>query len=280
MTPKDLSATLSFLRFRAGGSRRPRVALVLGSGLGAVAEGVSQPVRIPYADVPGFGRSTVAGHAGALIFGELGGVEVAVMAGRFHLYEGLPPGAVALPLRVLAELGVEQVVLTNAAGAVNRLLRVGQLMLIADHLDLTFRDPLAGPSPALPSSLSRCDVYDVRLRELALETATSQRIPFVEGVYAAVTGPSFETPAEIEMLRRLGADAVGMSTVPEALAARSVGLRVLAISCITNAAAGAGGGKLSHDEVLQVGAEAGVRLGQLLRALVPLIGKTPPPSSA
>jgi len=253
---------VEFLRDRV--AQPPRVVLVLGSGLGGIAAAIANPVRVPYREVPGFPEARVAGHAGALVAGSLAGVEVVAMAGRFHLYEGWNPTSIAFPLRVLAAMGAGCMVLTNAAGAVREGFLPGDLMLVADHLDFMRRSPLAEALEGGPRGLDLSDPYDRELQQIALEVATAERIRLARGVYAAVLGPSYETPAEVRMLRRLGADAVGMSTVPETLAARSLGLRVLAISCITNAAAGLSSGKLTHDEVLQVGATAAARLARLL----------------
>ncbi len=259
-----LAAALEAVQGRVG-DFRPRVAIVLGSGLGGMAEAVSSATRIPYGDVPGFPEATVVGHAGELVFGELEGVPVALQSGRFHLYEGHTAGTVVLPVRLLAELGVETLIVTNAAGGLGPTLRPPALILIADHVNLMWRNPLIGaveegeerfPDMARP--------YDAELRVLAQEAARQRGIEIVEGVYAGVLGPSYETPAEISMLQRLGVDAVGMSTVPEVLVARARGLRVLGISSITNVAAGLSADAVSHDDVL----EAGRRLAGDLEALI------------
>jgi purine-nucleoside phosphorylase len=253
-------------------TRAPRVVLVLGSGLGAVAEEVIDPLRLPYAEIPGFPDSTVAGHAGALVAGIWEGTEVVAMQGRFHLYEGWPSDAVVLPLRVLRALGADHVVVTNAAGGINPGLMPGSLMLIADHINLMFRNPLVGRTvPGEDRFPDMSAPYDPAMRDVAARTAAELGIPLTPGVYAAVLGPSFETPAEIRMLARMGADAVGMSTVPEVLAARALGMKVLGISCVTNAAAGLGATKLTHEEVLREGASASEYLVRLLRALLPRI---------
>lgn len=264
------SEAVVFLRERI--TRAPHAILVLGSGLGHLAHNLQDPVRIPYTDIPGFPRSTVAGHAGALVAGILDGVEVVAMQGRFHLYEGWPPQAVALPIRALAALGAQTLVVTNAAGGIRPGLRPGDLMLIADHINLMWGNPLCGPVAAGETRFpDMSDPYDAALRRQAEDVALQEKIPLVQGVYAAMLGPSYETPAEIRMLARLGADAVGMSTVPEVIAARALGLRCLGISCITNLAAGLGG-TLSHDEVMEVGQRTGDRLGRLIRGVVPKIG--------
>ncbi|HUE95098.1 MAG TPA: purine-nucleoside phosphorylase [Longimicrobiaceae bacterium] len=264
----DSATTIDFLRERL--TRAPKAVLVLGSGLGAVADEVRDPLRIPYSEIPGFPRSTVVGHAGALLSGIWEGVEVVVMQGRFHLYEGWAPEVVATPLRALASLGAEYLVVTNAAGGIRPGLRPGDLMLIADHINMMFRNPLIGPVAHGEHRFpDMSDPYDRELRTLALGTARELKIPLVPGVYAGVLGPSYETPAEIQMLRTLGADAVGMSTVPEVIVARALGLRVLGLSCITNLAAGLGQAKLGHEEVLEVGRAAGERLARLLRHFIP-----------
>lgn len=260
--------TLAFLRERAPFS--PKVLLVLGSGLGGLADEIRDAVRIPYADVPGFPRSTVEGHAGALVLGRWEGVEVAAMQGRFHLYEGWTPEQVALPIRALAGLGARSLVITNAAGGIRPGMRPGELMLISDHLNLTGRNPLIGaPAEGEERFPDLSEAYDAGYRELAREVALALDLSLTEGVYAAVLGPSYETPAEIRMLARLGADAVGMSTVPEVLVARARGLRVLGISCITNLAAGLGGGLLSHREVMETGSRVRDRLAALVRGVLP-----------
>ncbi|MEX2583666.1 MAG: purine-nucleoside phosphorylase [Gemmatimonadota bacterium] len=271
--------SIAFLRERI--TRVPRVVIVLGSGLGGLAGELADPLRIPYADIPGFPRSSVAGHAGALVAGIFAGVEVVAMAGRFHLYEGWDPAAVVSPLRTLAALGADRLILTNAAGAARTGLSPGDLMLIADHINLMFSNPLIGPVAAGDERFpDMSDPYDRGLRASALMTADELGISLVQGVYAAVTGPSYETPAEVRMLARFGADAIGMSTVPEVLAARALGMRVLGISCITNAAAGLGSGPLTHEEVIAVGAAASERLTTLLRALLPRIAPSNLPTEA
>jgi purine-nucleoside phosphorylase len=274
----DFEETLEFLRRRLPAP--PRAVLVLGSGLGGAATGMEDPVRIPYAEIPGFPASTVVGHSGALLAGRWEGVEVVVMQGRFHLYEGWSPERVALPLRVLSRLGAELVVLTNAAGGIRPGWQPGDLMLIADHINLMFRNPLIGPVATGEERFpDMSDPYGAELRKTALAAAAELGIDLTPGVYAAVLGPSFETPAEIRMLARLGADAVGMSTVPEVVVARALGMRALGISCITNMAAGLAQHKLTHEEVLEVGAGAAERLVRLLRVLLPRIaGGTADPS--
>lgn len=256
-------------------SRAPRIAIVLGSGLGAVAEAVANPVILPYAAIPHFPVSTVEGHSGHLLLGELNGVPVAVMQGRVHFYEGYSPQQVTFPMRVLGCLGIEIVVITNAAGGIRSGLAIGQLMLIADHINLLGFNPLVGPNEPrfardAGSGLRFFDMteaYDKSLREIARTTALRQNLALDEGVYLAVPGPSFETPAEIRAFARLGADLVGMSTVPETIVARHMGLRVLGLSCVTNLAAGISATPLSHHEVFEAGHRAQHQLTALLTAL-------------
>ena len=249
--------------------RQPRVAVVLGSGLGFLGEQLKGAVRVPYARIPGFPQPTVLGHAGELIAGTLDDVPVIAQSGRFHLYEGHDAWTAALPVRVFATLGVKTLVVTNAAGGIRRTFRPGTLMLIADHLNLMFRNPLTGPVEQGDERFpDMSDPYDAELRALARRVAAERGIPLEEGVYAGLLGPSYETKAEIEMLKRIGADAVGMSTVPEVVAARARGIRCLGISTITNAAAGLGGPTLSHTEVLEASDTVGERLTTLVRGVV------------
>ena len=238
------------------GTLRPRVAIVLGSGLGFLANEVVSPISIPYSQIPGFPEPGVAGHKGELIAGTLQGVPVIVQAGRFHLYEGHSAEVAGLPMRVFAELGVEILIVTNAAGGVRRTFPGGILMLIADHLNLMSRNPLAGPSlPGEQRFPIMHEPYDEALRQLARTVAREAGIRLEEGVYAALLGPSYETPTEVRMLEKLGADAVGMSTVPEVLVARSRGIRCLGFSSITNPGAGISAAPLSHEEVLEASKE-------------------------
>jgi xanthosine phosphorylase len=244
----------------------PRVALVLGSGLGAVADAVQDPVAVPYAELPGFAVGTVAGHAGRLVVGTLAGVPVACFQGRAHLYEGFSAAQLAVPVRTAHALGCEALVLTNAAGSLRADVGPGRLLLLTDHINLTGANPLAGPNDdALgPRFVGLGDAYDAGLRERLHAAAQALDLPLAEGVYLAVTGPSFETPAEIRAFRALGADAVGMSTVLEVIAARHVGLRVAAVSAITNAAEGLGDEPLSHEGTLEAAALAAQDLRRLL----------------
>ena len=250
------------------GGFRPRVAIVLGSGLGFLADDVLDAVRIPYREIPGFPEPGVAGHKGELVAGRLEGVPVIAQSGRFHLYEGHPADVAALPVRVFAALGARTVILTNAAGGLRSTFRPGTLMLIADHINLMARNPLIGPVEDGDERFpDMSGPYDAGLRRLAREAALADRVPLEEGVYCALLGPSYETPAEIRMLHRLGADAVGMSTVPEVIAARARGLVCLGFSTITNAAAGMGP-PLSHAEVLEVGRLVADQLAAVIRGVL------------
>ncbi len=251
------------------GKLKPRAAIVLGSGLAGVADAVGDPVRILYKDIPGFPEPGAPGHKGELVGGTLDGVPVLVQSGRFHLYEGHAPDVAALPTRVFARLGVTTLVVTNAAGGIRHTFRPPTLMLIADHINLMFRNPLVGPVVKGDERFpDMSDPYDPRLRALARAVAQAERIPLEEGVYAALLGPSFETPAEIRMLERIGADAVGMSTVPEVIAARARGIRCLGFSSITNLAAGLSAQKLSHLEVLEAGKQVAGQLERLIRGVL------------
>lgn len=244
-------AAADYIRSRT--SLRPTVGLVLGSGLGDFADTLENPVRIPYSDIPNFPVPTVPGHAGALVFGKKCGQTVVVLQGRIHYYEGLPQQEITLPIRVLAALGVKTLVLTNACGGVNLSFRPGDLMLISDHINYSGANPLMGPNldafgPRFPDM---SDLYTASLRKAIKEKAAAAGIPLQEGVYAIYSGPNYETPAEIRMFRVLGADTVGMSTVPEALVAGHCGMNVVGVSCVTNMAAGVLPVKLSHAEVME-----------------------------
>jgi purine-nucleoside phosphorylase len=267
-TPPDVAAAAAAVR-AAIAPRQPTAAIVLGSGLGFLGDQVEDAVRIPYARIPGFPMPGVEGHAGELIAGTLEGRTVLAQSGRFHLYEGHDPAVAALPVRVFAALGVTAVVLTNAAGGIRRTFRPGTLMLIADHINLMFRNPLVGRVVQGDERFpDMSDPYDSALRALARRVAAAEQIALEEGVYAGMLGPSYESKAEIEMLKRLGADAVGMSTVPEVIAARARGLRCVGISTITNAAAGLGQASLSHHEVLATAERVKGDLGRLVRGIV------------
>ena len=263
-----MNATMAFLRGRVG-SREPRVGIVLGSGLGGLADAVEESLVVRYADIPGFPDSSVAGHRGELVFGRIGETEVVLQAGRFHLYEGHDPQTVVLPVRTFAELGVETLIVTNAAGGICPTFRPPVLMLIADHINLMWRNPLLGRVGAGESRFpDMSEPYCPSLRTLARRRALEVGISLEEGVYAGVLGPNYETPAEIRMLSRLGADAVGMSTVPEVIAARARGMRVLGISTITNLASGISPSKLDHTEVLAAGAAVTNSLEAVVRGVL------------
>jgi purine-nucleoside phosphorylase len=255
---------------RASTPLQPKLGLVLGSGLGAFAESLEQAVALPYGEIPHFPSSTAVGHSGRLVLGHARGVPVAVMAGRVHYYEGYTPAQVVFPVRVLARLGVKILVLTNAAGSVNVNYKPGELMVIDDHINYMGVHPLVGPNPDElgPRFFDMSDTYDAELRQIAEKACWKAGATVRHGVYIAFSGPSYETPAEIRMARALGADAVGMSTVPEAIAARHMGVRVLGLSCITNMAAGVIKKKLDHREVLEVGEKA---RGALLEVLGEII---------
>jgi purine-nucleoside phosphorylase len=252
---------------------KPSIGIVLGSGLGSFAETLARAVRIPYTEIPGFPASTAVGHRGELVLGRLGPDPVAVMSGRFHLYEGYTPQQVASGIRLFAELGVKRVLLTNAAGGIRHDFSEGALVLISDHINLQGANPLVGPNdPELgPRFPDMTEVYSAHLRSIARQCASELGISLHEGVYAAMLGPSYETPAEIRFLRIIGADLVGMSTVAEAIAASHLGLQVLGISCVTNLAAGLSGKKLNHEEVLEIGRRVSGTFLQLLERLLPKI---------
>jgi purine-nucleoside phosphorylase len=252
---------------------RPKIGLVLGSGLGAFADSLTDATRIPYADIPAFPRSTAIGHAGQMVIGKSGAVSVAAMQGRVHLYEGYSAHEVAFPVRVFGRMGIRSVILTNAAGGINPNYQQGALVLIRDHINLQGDNPLVGPNddnfglrfPDMTQAYAR------GYRTIAREEGVKLGMNLHEGVYAAMRGPSFETPAEINYLRTIGADLVGMSTVFEVIAARHMGIKVLAISCVTNMAAGILDQPLSHEEVLETGERVKSSFEALLRAVLPRI---------
>jgi len=251
------------------GSLTPRIAIVLGSGLGRLAGQVRDPVRIPYRELDGFHEPKVPGHKGELVGGLLNRTPVLLQSGRFHMYEGHTAAEAVLPVRVFRALGIDTLIVTNAAGGVNPALPAGTLMLIRDHLNLTGRNPLDGP--VRPGEVRFPDMsvaYDADLRALAQRVAREREIPLAEGVYAGLLGPNYETPAEVRMLRTLGADAVGMSTVMEVIAARALGMRCLGISLVTNPAAGISPTPLDHAEVMAAAEAAGGRLGDLVEGVV------------
>lgn len=259
-------------------SIRPPIGVVLGSGLGAFADSLIHSVRIPYRELPGLPVSTAVGHAGELVIGTLGAngrgaLDIAVMSGRFHLYEGYTPAEVIAGVRLMHAVGVRTLVLTNAAGGINPEYGKGALVLISDHINLQGSNPLAGPNddslgPRFPDMT---EAYSLRLRQIAKETALEIGVTIHEGVYGGVLGPCYETPAEIRFLRTIGADLVGMSTVPEAIAANHLGMQVLGISCVTNLAAGLSGHKLEHAEVLEIGRRVSGTFQRLLTAVLPRI---------
>jgi purine-nucleoside phosphorylase len=250
---------------------RPTLAVVLGSGLGAFADELTDRVDFPYAEIPGWPVATAIGHAGRLIVGKLCSLEVAVMAGRAHLYEGHSQAQVTHGVRVLRALGVSSMVFTNAAGGINLMLERGGLVLISDHINLQGSNPLVGPNDDAsgPRFPDMSEAYSLEFREVGRRVAAELCIPMTEGVYAAMLGPSYETPAEIRMLRTMGADVVGMSTVPEVIVANHIGMRVLGISCVTNMAAGILPQKINHEEVLETGAMVRETLVRYLKALLP-----------
>src|SRR5271168_199898 len=252
---------------------RPKIALVLGSGLGAFADEIENATKIPYAEIPHFPKSTAIGHAGQLVLGTVGEIPVAGMQGRVHLYEGYSAKEVAFPIRVFARMGIAAVILTNAAGGIKREFVQGQLVVIKDHINLQGVSPLTGPNderfgPRFPDMTV---AYDRRFREITVGEGNRNHIGLYEGIYAALPGPSYETPAEIRYLRTIGADLVGMSTVPEVIAARHSGLRVLGISCVTNAAAGILDQPLDHKEVLETADRVKSQFIALLKAVIPRI---------
>src|SRR5712692_5377335 len=252
---------------------RPKIGLVLGSGLGGFADELAGATRLPYAQIPAFSRSTIVGHAGQMVIGKAGDLPLAAMQGRVHLYEGYSAKEVAFPMRVLGRMGIRAVILTNAAGGINFEYKQGALVVLRDHINLQGANPLSGVNDERlgPRFPDMSYTYAKRYREIALEEAKKLSIPPREGVYVALLGPSYETPAEIRYLRTIGADLVGMSTVPEAIAARHMGMNVLAISCVTNMAAGILDQPLAHEEVLETGRRVMGHFIALLRAVLPRI---------
>jgi purine-nucleoside phosphorylase len=254
---------------------RPCIGLVLGSGLGAFADHLTEAARVPYSEIPSFPRSTAVGHAGQLVIGKAGSVAVVVMQGRVHLYEGYSVQEVAFPIRVLGRMGIRAMVLTNAAGGINLEYQQGALVVISDHINLQGQNPLVGANddrfgPRFPDMTQ---AYSKPYREIAVEAGRNLGKTVYQGVYAGLLGPSYETPAEIRYLRTIGADLVGMSTVPEVIAAHHMGIKVLAISCVTNMAAGILDQPLNHDEVLETGRRVQGDFVALLRAVLPEIAK-------
>jgi len=264
----DVEAATAAVAGRLG-SRRPAAAIVLGSGLGSFSERIADAVRIDYREIPHFPVPTVEGHAGELVIGTLSGRTVLLQSGRFHMYEGHPAETAALAVRVFASLGIETLILTNAAGGIGRTLAAGRVMMIADHINLSFRNPLTGPVlPGEERFPDMSDPYDPALKALARQVALREKIRLAEGTYVQLLGPSYETPAEIRMLERLGADAVGMSTVVEVIAARARGMRCLAFSAVTNAAAGILPVKLNHIEVMETARRIAGELGTVMSGVV------------
>jgi purine-nucleoside phosphorylase len=252
-------------------SLRPRIGLVLGSGLGAFADALQDAAAIPYAQIPSFPRSTAIGHAGQMVVGNAGDVPVAAMQGRVHLYEGYSVKEVAFPIRVFGRMGIRAVVLTNAAGGINLKFQQGALVALSDHINLQGQNPLLGPNEERfgPRFPDMTQAYWKPYRAFALEEASKLGISLYEGVYAALAGPSYETPAEIRYLRTIGADLVGMSTVPEVIVAHHMGMKVLAISCVTNMAAGILDQVINHEEVLETGKKVRGMFEALLRSVLP-----------
>jgi purine-nucleoside phosphorylase len=272
----QVQETVRVIRERAPG-REPAVGIILGSGLGGFAQRFTDVVTLPYVDLPHFPHSSVPGHASRLVLGRIRGVPVVAMQGRVHAYEGYSPAEVAFPARVLCALGIRALVVTNASGGINLDFMPGDLMVITDHLNLSGFNPLTGPNderfgPRFPD-LSMA--YHHGLRELLAEVSQRTGIPLKSGVYAQVSGPTYETPAEIRMLRKLGADAVGMSTVPEVIAARHMGVPVAGISCVTNLAAGIGHKPITHEEVAQTAAQVADTFSRLLSEFLPAAATAP-----
>jgi purine-nucleoside phosphorylase len=255
---------------RSRTTEEPRVAIVLGSGLGDFAEDFQDAVAVPYAEIPGFVTSTAEGHAGRLVIGKVDQVPVLAMQGRVHFYEGYSLEEVTFPMRVFKLLGIKTVILTNAAGGIDVQLSQGALMVINDHLNLMGVNPLRGPNDERFGARfpDMSEVYSRRLQEMVCEAARELGIEVRRGIYAGLSGPNYETPAEIHMLRTFGADAVGMSTVPEAIVARHMGLEVAGISCITNMAAGIGDEPINHEEVMETGKRVKSSFSQLLRGVI------------
>jgi purine-nucleoside phosphorylase len=268
-TPAETAAQLILQRTPL----RPKIGLVLGSGLGSFADSLTDPTRIPYAEIPAFPRSTAIGHAGQMVIGKSGAVPVAVMQGRVHLYEGYSPQQVAFPMRVFGRMGIRAVILTNAAGGINLNYQQGALVLIRDHINLQGSNPLVGPNDdrfgvRFPDMTH---AYAKEYRAMAREEAAKLGMTLHEGVYAALLGPNYETPAEINYLRAIGADLVGMSTAFEVIAARHMEIKVVAISCVTNMAAGIVDQPLSHQEVMETGERVKTSFETLLRTVLPRI---------
>lgn len=278
MTTEDAALSTIYERaehgareLRAKATAEIRTALVLGSGLNAFADELDDAVVIPYQEIPGFARSTVAGHAGRLVLGTVENIPIAAMQGRFHYYEGYTLEETTFPIRVFGLMGIKSIILTNAAGGVNTSFSQGALMLITDHLNLIGANPLRGANDERfgPRFPDLTEVYAKDFQAVALEEASAMKLDLKRGVYAALSGPTYETPAEVRLLRTLGADAVGMSTVPEAIVARHMGIKVLGLSCITNAAAGVLDQPIVHEEVMETGERVRAQFSELLRRVIP-----------
>ena len=247
----------------------PRVAIVLGSGLGGIANAVESATRIPYKDIPAFPSATIAGHAGEMICGTLAGVPVAALSGRFHMYEGHDVALAAFPARVVCALGASTLIVSNAAGGLKRTLGPGTLVLISDHINLMSRNPLVGHVEDGDERFpDMSDAYDAKLRVLAKSVARAQKVKLAEGVYVGLLGPTYETKAEVRMLAKLGGHVVGMSTVPEVIVAKALGMRVLGFSCVTNLASGLSKSPITHAEVLEITARVASKLERLVRGVV------------
>ena len=259
-----IAQTADFIQRKAG--KQPKLGLILGSGLGDFADRIENPIVIPYAEIPNFHETTVEGHEGRLILGEVSGVQVIVQQGRLHGYEGLPMEEVVFPVRVMATLGIEKLLLTNASGGINLDYKSGQLVKIEEHINLMGTNPMVGPNhndfgPRFPDMT---EAYNKELRSLLTESAKELGVELKKGVYAGVLGPTYETPAEIKMLRTIGADMVGMSTVPECIAAHHMGVQVAAVSCVTNMAAGIENEKLDHADIKDQAAKVMHQFSELL----------------
>jgi len=269
---QKIKETVEFIRRKT--PLQPVIGIILGSGLGAFAESFSERTVIPYSSIPNFPFSTVAGHSGSLVIGKVAGVPVVALQGRVHLYEGYPISEVVYPARVIGCLGIRRLIVTNAAGGINTGFKPGDLMVITDHINLTGSNPLVGPNiDELGSRFpDMSHAYDPAMREITLGFAREREIVLQQGVYVGLLGPSYETPAEIRMCRVLGADAVGMSTVPEVIVAGHLGIPVLGISCITNMAAGILPQKLTHQEVLDTTRRVENTFSALLTGIIPQLG--------
>ncbi len=275
-TQADSASKFVLARIREPGLPVPALAVVLGSGLGDFANNLESSVAIPYEDIPNFPRSTAIGHAGKLVVGKLGDVTIAAMQGRVHQYEGYSVKQAAFPVRVFGRMGLKAIILTNAAGGINPKYGQGALVLLSDHINLQGTNPLSGPNEERfgPRFPDMTEAYSTAYRQIAKQEATRLGIELHEGVYAALSGPSYETPAEIRYLRTIGADLVGMSTVPEVIVARHMGVSVMAISCVTNMAAGLSDQVINHEEVLETGRRVRGKFLSLLGAVIPRIAAT------